>query len=106
MNETRVLENDVLRIEVNDFGAELARIYDKKADREVLWNADPAYWNRHAPVLFPFVGALQDNQYQYNIKTYEVGQPGFACDSVFTFGGQQPERIRHKLTGTDESRQQ
>lgn len=103
MNETRVLENELLRIEVNDFGAELARIYDKKADREVLWNADPAYWNRHAPVLFPFVGALQNNQYQHNNKTYEMGQHGFARDSVFTVEEQQSELICHKLTWTDES---
>lgn len=29
MNEKRVLENEELLIEINDFGAELARIYDK-----------------------------------------------------------------------------
>lgn len=103
MSETRVLENEALRIEVNDFGAELARVYDKNAGREVLWTADPAYWNRHAPVLFPFVGALQDEQYQYHNKSYRMGQHGFARDSVFTVEEYQPTLICHKLTWTDDS---
>lgn len=103
MSETRVLENEALRIEVNDFSAELARVYDKNAGREVLWNADPAYWNRHAPVLFPFVGALQDEQYQYHNKSYRMGQHGFARDSVFTVEEYQPNLICHKLTWTDDS---
>lgn len=103
MSETRVLENEALRIEVNDFGAELARVYDKNAGREVLWNADPTYWNRHAPVLFPFVGALQDEQYQYHNKSYRMGQHGFARDSVFTVEEHQPTLICHKLTWTDDS---
>lgn len=103
MSETRVLENEALRIEVNDFGAELARVYDKNAGREVLWNADPAYWSRHAPVLFPFVGALQDEQYQYHNKSYRMGQHGFARDSVFTVEEYQPTLICHKLTWTDDS---
>ena len=50
------LENEELLITVDRHGAELTRIYDKKAGRELLWGADPAVWNRHAPVLFPFVG--------------------------------------------------
>ena len=50
------LENDELLVTVARRGAELTRIYDKKADREVLWCAEPSVWNRHAPVLFPFAG--------------------------------------------------
>ena len=45
------LENDELLVTVARRGAELTRIYDKKADREVLWCAEPSVWNRHAPVL-------------------------------------------------------
>ena len=39
----RVLENERLLIEVEERGSQLVRIYDKKNDREVLWNADPAF---------------------------------------------------------------
>ena len=35
------LENEELLITVESHGAQLSRIYDKKADREILWSADP-----------------------------------------------------------------
>ena len=65
MAEMRTLENEYLIVEVNDAGAELSRVYDKKKEREVLWNADAKYWGRHAPILFPFVGKLNGGVYRY-----------------------------------------
>ena len=56
MAEMRTLENAYLAVEVSDAEAELSGVYDKKKEREVLWNADPTYWGRHAPIPFPFVG--------------------------------------------------
>ena len=47
MAEMRTLENAYLVVEVSDAGAELSRVYDKKKEREVLWNADAKYWGRH-----------------------------------------------------------
>ena len=44
------IENDYLRVSVDDHGAELCSIFDKVHNREVIWQADPAYWKRHAPV--------------------------------------------------------
>ena len=73
----RTLENDQLRVQINDLGAELTEIYDKTNDRQVLWNADPSYWNRHAPVLFPNVGRYYENKCLINGNTYHCGQHGF-----------------------------
>ena len=53
------IENEFLKIGVEYHGAELSSIYDKKRDKELLWQADPAFWKRHAPILFPFVGKLR-----------------------------------------------
>lgn len=52
----RVLENDFLKVTIDDHGAELVSIYDKEKEHEVIWQGDPAFWGRHAPVLFPNVG--------------------------------------------------
>ena len=42
MGETKtVLENQELYVEVNAHGSELARIYDKVKDREIIWESDP-----------------------------------------------------------------
>ena len=55
---THTLENEQLLVKIDDHGAELVEIYDKEKEQQVLWEADPAFWNRHAPVLFPNVGLL------------------------------------------------
>lgn len=53
-----VMENEFLRVTVSDHGAELVSVWDKERKTERIWQADPAVWNRHAPVLFPFVGKV------------------------------------------------
>lgn len=63
-----ILENEFLALEVNEHGAELSRIRDKQANREVLWNGDPKFWNRHAPLLFPNVGKTFRNIARYGGK--------------------------------------
>ena len=77
------LENDELLVTVARHGAELTRIYDKKADREVLWCAEPSVWNRHAPVLFPFVGKCYEGAYVHDGKEYGMTPHGFARDMDF-----------------------
>ena len=61
----RTMENENLRVQISDHGAELSSIYDKAADREAVWIGDPAFWNRHAPVLFPFVGKVNGGFYTH-----------------------------------------
>ncbi|WP_407857114.1 aldose 1-epimerase family protein [Enterococcus hailinensis] len=76
------ISNDFLTATINEKGAELASL--KANDIEYIWQADPKYWGRHAPFLFPFVGRLKDNQYTYKGKTYPMGQHGFARDKEFS----------------------
>jgi len=59
------IENEFLKIEVCSIGAELFSIYDKKKNVEYLWQGDPVYWKRRAPVLFPIVGNLKEDIYIY-----------------------------------------
>ena len=77
------IENDKLRIQVKTIGAELTSIYDKVNDREVLWQADPAFWPRQSPVLFPNVGRHYGDHYTVNGEVYPSSQHGFARDGEF-----------------------
>ena len=43
---------------IDSMGAQLSSL--KVNGNEYLWQADPAFWGKHAPVLFPIVGALKD----------------------------------------------
>ena len=76
----QVLENEYLKVSVEDHGAELVSVYDKENEREELWQAEPPYWNRHAPILFPNVGKHHDNTYRLNGKEFRTSQHGFARD--------------------------
>ena len=39
----QVLENEYLKVSVEDHGAELVSVYDKENEREELWQAEPPY---------------------------------------------------------------
>lgn len=77
------LQNDHLTVKINKFGAELSSVIDRKSGFEFIWQADEEHWGRHAPVLFPIVGRLKENNYEYMGNTYEMMRHGFARDSVF-----------------------
>ena len=104
MSEMRILENERLCVRVSDHGAELCSIYDKKEEREVIWTADPAYWNRHAPVLFPFVGKVNGGFYTYRGQKYPMGQHGFARDREFLCAKTGKDMAIHRLISDEESR--
>jgi len=77
------IKNKYVKVKINSFGAQLNSL--KKIDDEVeyIWQADEKYWNRHAPILFPIVGRLKDDEYIYKDKTYKMTQHGFARDCEF-----------------------
>lgn len=77
------LNNEYLTVRINEAGAELSSV--KSADGiEYMWQADPKFWGRHAPVLFPIVGRLKDDQFTVAGQAYHMGQHGFARDNDFT----------------------
>ena len=79
-----ILENEAIRLEIADKGAELSRVWDKENHCHRLWSADPAVWNRHAPILFPFVGKVVNGKYRFAGREYETKtQHGFARDLDF-----------------------
>ena len=52
------VENELLRLTVDTHGAEAVSVIHKPTGAELLWQADPAVWGRHAPILFPYTGKL------------------------------------------------
>lgn len=101
-----ILKNEFLTITVNDFGAELSSIVSTQTGQSYLWNADPAYWKRHSPVLFPIVGSLRGKCYQYNGQEYSMSQHGFARDMDFECIEASETSIKHRLISTPETMKQ
>jgi galactose mutarotase-like enzyme len=77
------IENDWLKVEISNNGAEVRKVKHKKNGLDYMWTGDPAYWGRVSPVLFPIVGRLKEDRYQLEGKTYEMSQHGFLRDVEF-----------------------
>lgn len=91
-----------LHLRVHPQGAELTSL--QYQGTEYLWQADPAIWGRHAPVLFPIVGRLRDDRYTYGGQTYHLGQHGFARDRAFACVTQEPGRLVLRLRDDETTR--
>lgn len=99
-----ILKNDSLTLQIEESGAELTAITDMKTKKEYLWNADPKYWKRHSPVLFPIVGSLKNQSYTYNGQVFPMSQHGFARDLNFEISEKKEDTIWFTLTSSDETK--
>lgn len=79
----RSIGNEMLKVSIDEMGAELCSIIRKDDGTEYVWQADPSIWKRHAPLLFPIVGRLKDKEYTLDGKTWSITQHGFGRDMVF-----------------------
>ena len=78
------IENDFLKVTVDSLGAELHSVIRKKDGVEHMWQPQPDSWQRHAPVLFPYIGRLQDGCYRVKEKPYQADIHGFCKDMDHT----------------------
>ncbi len=77
------LENEHLQVVLAEKGAELRSLTGVHSGMEFLWSANPAYWAKVSPVLFPIVGSLKENTYSYKNQSYTLPRHGFARDMEF-----------------------
>ena len=99
-----ILENEQYRAELATLGAELQHLVAKKTGIEYIWQADPKHWGRHAPILFPIVGALKNNHYHYQGQTYELPRHGFARDKEFQVVSQTRSKVTFRLVDDETTR--
>lgn len=88
---------------VNPQGAELWSLKDAEG-RELMTDADPAFWTGRAPLLFPIVGRLMDDKYRIDGKEYALPQHGFARRQPFALIDQAPDRAVFRLIDNAETR--
>jgi len=97
------LENDYIKVSLAAKGAELQGLFSKETKLAYLWNADPKYWGKHSPVLFPIVGSLKNNSFNYKGKNYELPRHGFARDHEFTVENVSETEAIFSLTQTEDT---
>ena len=94
------IHNEFLTLTVDTHGAEAVSLKNA-AGEEMLWQADPAIWKRHAPILFPWTGKLTGGTFTANGKTYKGGQHGFARDVEHTLLRAEGDTIQLELRADD-----
>ncbi len=98
------IENQKIKVDVCDLGAEIQSIYGKTNAHEYLWQANvEGLWQKRATVLFPICGRLFEGKYLYQGKEYEMPIHGFAKLYAFKVASQTADKIVFELTENEET---
>jgi len=98
-----VLSGGGLQAVVAEAGAELVSLRGPSGT-EYLWQGDPAWWGRQAPILFPIVGRLEGDSLRHDGRVHQIGQHGFARDRAFNWVARAEEHCTLRLSDDEESR--
>lgn len=98
------LNNLQLSVCVDSVGAELKSLKKINGGTEYMWDANPEYWERTSPVLFPFVGSLNNGSYRYDGKEYPMPKHGFAKDMEFDLLRQTENELSFLLRADQETK--
>jgi len=99
----RTIENNRLIVTVDDHGAEIVSIFDKRKKRECVWNGDASWWKRHTPILFPIVGSIWHNTMRVDGKEFHMTQHGFARDMDFQCIKEEKDSLLYSLKANEET---
>lgn len=97
------ISNDRLSAAINPFGAELSSLRDAQG-RELMTDADPAFWSGRAPILFPVVGRPSGDTIRVDGVAYPMKQHGFARHLMFKVVKTGEEHIIFALGDSAETR--
>jgi galactose mutarotase-like enzyme len=97
------IESNKLNISIQTKGAELVSVLHTENGLEYMWNADPKFWAKRSPVLFPIVGTLKNNTYYYNGKAYNLPRHGFARDKEFSVISHNEDEVTFSIRNDEET---
>ena len=97
------ITNAVISATINPIGAELVSLINQATQIEYMWSADPAFWGKSSPVLFPIVGSVKDDTFIYEGVKYNLPRHGFARERVFEIENQTQDSIRFLLKSDENS---
>ena len=102
MKEMITLKNEFLEVALENKGAEIIKIVGQNDRINYMWRRDPIQWGSSAPVLFPIVGALQNNECRIDGKTYNMNQHGFSRHNEYNANQISDQEVIFTLTSNEE----
>ena len=76
------LKNGDVSAKIISKGAELKSLIVN--GKELMWRADPTFWGKTSPLLFPMIGTLKGGKTLIDGKEYRITKHGFARDMELT----------------------
>lgn len=103
MSTITTISRDGLTARIDSMGAQLCSL--ALDGNEYLWRADPAFWGKHAPVLFPIVGNLRGDEAMSAAGPCRMGRHGVARINEHRLVGVSDDgsSVTYELTETDET---
>ncbi len=93
------LKNGDVSAKIISKGAELKSLIVN--GRELMWRADPAFWGKTSPLLFPMIGTLKAGKTMINGEEYSITKHGFARDMELTPEDISPNSVMLSLEQND-----
>ena len=103
MSEPVTISSGELTARIDPLGAELLSLTDRDG-RELMTNADPAFWGGHAPLLFPIIGRLNGDVLRLDGREYPMKQHGFARRLPWEVVGAGADGVTFRLRDSAETR--
>jgi galactose mutarotase-like enzyme len=98
------ITNGILTAKFRTFGGELTSV--RRAGLEYLWQGDQTYWGGQAPVLFPIVGSLRNQQaVTESGKICRMERHGIARKMEFAFKEQSEHSVSFLLHSNSETKE-
>ncbi len=102
MSKLITISSDALEASVDTAGAQLMSL--KKDGKEYLWQRDPQWWPRCAPVLFPIVGNIRDDRADSAQGEIRFGRHGLARNYEFEVDEVTDKSMTLSLCSNDDTR--
>ena len=88
------LKNKKISAVISLLGAEIQSVTRIDDGFDYIWNDTTGkYWGRHAPVLFPIIGQINQNTYYFDGHKYGLTQHGFLRDQTFEIVSQSQDAV-------------
>jgi galactose mutarotase-like enzyme len=100
---TTTISNSNVTAQIKHLGAELFSLKSNQ-NKEYIWEGNPVFWGKHSPILFPIVGSLKNNNYQYDEKEYRLSRHGFAREMKFELIEKTEESATFSLVSTNDTK--
>ena len=101
MADIQTISRGDLAAAVDPHGAQLRSL--SLGGVEYLWQADPRWWGKSAPILFPMVGSLRGDEATCSAGTCRMGRHGIARDYEHEVVSNDGSSVTFRLDSTDET---